>query len=85
MTVTICFSVDSTAGGGGKGTWGKLLAADGQLEVDRNDPNYNSEEVFGLYLIQFSFECICIAVSLLCYLAHEGCVITLLRVVVYTM
>lgn len=32
-------------GAGGKGTWGKLLAADGELELDRNDPNYDSEEV----------------------------------------
>ncbi|XP_024376076.1 MA3 DOMAIN-CONTAINING TRANSLATION REGULATORY FACTOR 4 [Physcomitrium patens] len=31
-------------GAGGKGTWGKLLAADGELELDRNDPNYDSEE-----------------------------------------
>lgn len=33
-------------GGGGKGTWGSLLSSDGQLEIDRNDPNYDSEEVF---------------------------------------
>ena len=35
-------------GGGGKGTWGSLLSPDGQLEIDRNDPNYDSEEVFTL-------------------------------------
>ncbi len=32
-------------GGGGKGTWGSFLSADGVLQVDRNDPNYDSEEV----------------------------------------
>lgn len=31
-------------GGGGKGTWGSFLSADGVLQVDRNDPNYDSEE-----------------------------------------
>ncbi|XP_024399349.1 MA3 DOMAIN-CONTAINING TRANSLATION REGULATORY FACTOR 3 [Physcomitrium patens] len=31
-------------GGGGKGTWGKVLTADNDLELDRNDPNYDSEE-----------------------------------------
>ncbi|WCJ36186.1 MA3 domain-containing protein [Euphorbia peplus] len=32
-------------GGGGKGTWGKLLdAVDGDSHVDRNDPNYDSGE-----------------------------------------
>jgi hypothetical protein len=34
------------AGGcGGKGTWGGLLDTDEDLHVDRNDPNYDSEEV----------------------------------------
>eukprot|EP01018_Ginkgo_biloba_P010374 Gb_01138 [translate_table: standard] len=32
------------SGSGGKGTWGGLLDTDGDLHVDRNDPNYNSEE-----------------------------------------
>lgn len=36
---------DATGGGGGKGTWGKVLTADNDLELDRNDPNYDSEEV----------------------------------------
>lgn len=33
-------------GGGGKGTWGKLLDTDGESHIDRNDPNYDSGEVF---------------------------------------
>ncbi|GJU79450.1 hypothetical protein Tco_1281815 [Tanacetum coccineum] len=32
-------------GGGGKGTWGKLLDTDDDLQCDRNDPNYDSGEV----------------------------------------
>ncbi|KAI3688675.1 hypothetical protein L2E82_46430 [Cichorium intybus] len=31
-------------GGGGKGTWGKLLDTDGEAHIDRNDPNYDSGE-----------------------------------------
>lgn len=31
-------------GGGGKGTWGKLLDTDGVFHIDRNDPNYDSGE-----------------------------------------
>ncbi|KAL8226515.1 hypothetical protein R6Q57_016347 [Mikania cordata] len=31
-------------GGGGKGTWGKLLDTDGDVHIDRNDPNYDSGE-----------------------------------------
>lgn len=31
-------------GGGGKGTWGKLLDTDGDSRIDRNDPNYDSGE-----------------------------------------
>ncbi|KAG9155971.1 hypothetical protein Leryth_012052 [Lithospermum erythrorhizon] len=31
-------------GGGGKGTWGKLLDTDGEPYIDRNDPNYDSGE-----------------------------------------
>ncbi|XP_057841956.2 MA3 DOMAIN-CONTAINING TRANSLATION REGULATORY FACTOR 4 [Cryptomeria japonica] len=31
-------------GRGGKGTWGGILDTAGDLHVDRNDPNYNSEE-----------------------------------------
>ncbi|KAL7153579.1 hypothetical protein ABFS83_04G178900 [Erythranthe nasuta] len=31
-------------GGGGKGTWGKLLDTDGDSVIDRNDPNYDSGE-----------------------------------------
>lgn len=32
-------------GGGGKGTWGKLLDTDVESHIDRNDPNYDSGEV----------------------------------------
>jgi len=32
------------SGCGGKGTWGGLLDTDGDVHVDRNDPNYDSEE-----------------------------------------
>jgi len=42
------------AGGGGKGTWGKLLAADGDVEIDRNDPNYDSEDEVCYFLIRDS-------------------------------
>lgn len=35
----------ATEGGGGKGTWGKLLDTDGEATLDRNDPNYDSGEV----------------------------------------
>ncbi|XP_061952678.1 MA3 DOMAIN-CONTAINING TRANSLATION REGULATORY FACTOR 1 [Populus nigra] len=31
-------------GGGGKGTWGKLLDTDVESHIDRNDPNYDSGE-----------------------------------------
>ncbi|KAJ8615604.1 hypothetical protein MRB53_034976 [Persea americana] len=31
-------------GAGGKGTWGKLLDTDGDSQLDRNDPNYDSGE-----------------------------------------
>lgn len=31
-------------GAGGRGTWGSLLETGGEVRVDRNDPNYNSEE-----------------------------------------
>ncbi|CAH9148159.1 unnamed protein product [Cuscuta epithymum] len=31
-------------GGGGKGTWGKLLDTGGEAHIDRNDPNYDSGE-----------------------------------------
>ncbi|XP_078441511.1 MA3 DOMAIN-CONTAINING TRANSLATION REGULATORY FACTOR 3-like [Wolffia australiana] len=31
-------------GGGGKGTWGKLLDTDAEAHLDRNDPNYDSDE-----------------------------------------
>ncbi|KAF5192129.1 Programmed cell death protein [Thalictrum thalictroides] len=31
-------------GAGGKGTWGKLLDTDGDSHLDRNDPNYDSDE-----------------------------------------
>ncbi|KAI9108884.1 hypothetical protein K1719_020189 [Acacia pycnantha] len=31
-------------GGGGKGTWGKLLDTDGGSHIDRKDPNYDSGE-----------------------------------------
>ena len=39
-------------GAGGKGTWGKLLDTDGESHIDRNDPNYDSGEVF-LFFITF--------------------------------
>ena len=35
-------------GGGGKGTWGKLLDTDGEFRIDRHDPNYDSGEVTSL-------------------------------------
>lgn len=35
----------STDGGGGKGTWGKLLDTDCEPHIDQNDPNYDSGEV----------------------------------------
>lgn len=42
-------------GGGGKGTWGKLLDTGGESHIDRNDPNYDSGEViFFLILIHSS-------------------------------
>ncbi|CAL1405288.1 unnamed protein product [Linum trigynum] len=31
-------------GAGGKGTWGKLLDTEGDIHIDRNDPNYDSGE-----------------------------------------
>ncbi|XP_071701850.1 MA3 DOMAIN-CONTAINING TRANSLATION REGULATORY FACTOR 1-like [Rutidosis leptorrhynchoides] len=31
-------------GGGGKGTWGKLLDTDDDIQIDQNDPNYDSGE-----------------------------------------
>ncbi|KAK1359634.1 putative initiation factor eIF-4 gamma, MA3, Armadillo-type fold protein [Heracleum sosnowskyi] len=31
-------------GGGGKGTWGRLLDTEGESHIDRNDPNYDSGE-----------------------------------------
>lgn len=31
-------------GAGGRGTWGSMLETDGEACVDRNDPNYDSEE-----------------------------------------
>ncbi|KAE8686220.1 bHLH130 protein [Hibiscus syriacus] len=31
-------------GAGGKGTWGKLLDTDGESNINRNDPNYDSRE-----------------------------------------
>lgn len=36
-----------TDGAGGKGTWGRLLDdTDSDLHLDRNDPNYDSGEVY---------------------------------------
>lgn len=32
-------------GAGGKGTWGRLIDADTATFLDRNDPNYDSDEV----------------------------------------
>jgi hypothetical protein len=42
--VFVLFSIISD-GGGGKGTWGKLLDTDVESHIDRNDPNYDSGEV----------------------------------------
>lgn len=38
-------------GGGGKGTWGKLLDTEGESHIDRNDPNYDSGEVIVIFAI----------------------------------
>lgn len=35
-----------TDGAGGKGTWGKLIDTNIDSHIDRNDPNYDSGEVF---------------------------------------
>lgn len=35
----------TTDGAGGKGTWGRLIDADTATFLDRNDPNYDSDEV----------------------------------------
>lgn len=42
-----CFTqlIYLTDGAGGKGTWGKLLDTGCESPIDRNDPNYDSEEV----------------------------------------
>lgn len=45
-------------GGGGKGTWGKLLDTDGESHVDRNDPNYDSGEV--IVISSFFYLCLLI-------------------------
>ena len=39
------FVIGFSDGAGGKGTWGKLLDTDGDSQLDRNDPNYDSGEV----------------------------------------
>ncbi|KAJ6761398.1 PROGRAMMED CELL DEATH 4 [Salix koriyanagi] len=41
-----CFigNISFDDGGGGKGTWGKLLDTDGESHTDRSDPNYDSGE-----------------------------------------
>lgn len=41
----LCCLLIFTDGGGGKGTWGKLLDTDVDSHIDRNDPNYDSGEV----------------------------------------
>lgn len=41
-------------GGGGKGTWGKLMDTDPGSHIDRNDPNYDSGEVC-VYLFSIFF------------------------------
>lgn len=42
----------SADGAGGKGTWGKLLDTDdGDCCIDKNDPNYDSGEVFALFVL----------------------------------
>lgn len=46
-------------GGGGKGTWGKLLDTDGESHLDRNDPNYDSGEVIAILLY---LNCSCLGV-----------------------
>ncbi|RWR96972.1 Initiation factor eIF-4 gamma [Cinnamomum micranthum f. kanehirae] len=38
------FVIGFSDGAGGKGTWGKLLDTDGDSQLDRNDPNYDSGE-----------------------------------------
>lgn len=44
-------------GAGGKGTWGKLLDTDGESHIDRNDPNYDSGEVFAYSNSIIAFLC----------------------------
>ncbi|KAF3436703.1 hypothetical protein FNV43_RR19450 [Rhamnella rubrinervis] len=41
---TIAYYRARIYGGGGKGTWGKLLDTDGESHIDRKDPNYDSGE-----------------------------------------
>nr|XP_011464201.1 PREDICTED: uncharacterized protein LOC101301006 [Fragaria vesca subsp. vesca] len=38
-------------GGGGQGTWGKLLDTDGESHIDRDDPNCDCGEVFSNRII----------------------------------
>lgn len=40
----ICWIFCTTDGAGGKGTWGRLIDADTATFLDRNDPNYDSDE-----------------------------------------
>ena len=45
-----------TDGGGGKGTWGKLLDTDDDIQCDRNDPNYDTGEVALYYCLRVLFQ-----------------------------
>lgn len=45
MLLSVLHALVIIDGGGGKGTWGKLLDTDGESCLDRNDPNYDSGEV----------------------------------------
>ena len=62
VTYSLYYLPSHAAGGGGKGTWGKLLAADSDYEMDRNDPNYDGEEVCYLLISNPSIYCVYVSV-----------------------